>query len=101
MSVKEHVEHAGAVAWLNAMPEGCASVVVLDPPYRGPTDQPVRGRDDGAGGQVFGLFGFLHDVFQATYRVLKPGGIAITFCDFKRTPEVGRLAGMAGLRVNT
>ena len=95
------IERADATSWLNNMPPNSATAVILDPPYRGPTDQPVRGRDDGAGGQVFGLFGFLHDLFDATYKVLKQGGIVVCFCDFKRTPDVGRLAGMAGLRVNT
>lgn len=96
-----HIERAGAVEWLRAKDAGSAKVVVLDPPYRGPTDAPPRGRDDGAGGQVFGLFGLLHNVFDATYRVLEEGGVAIVFCDFKRTADVIGIAGMAGLRLNT
>jgi len=100
-AARQYIERADAVQWLKNMEAESANVIILDPPYRGPTDAPVRGRDDGAGGQVFGLFGFLHNLFDATYRVLKTGGIAVTFCDFKRTPEIGRIAGMAGLRVNT
>lgn len=78
-----------------------ATLVVLDPPYRGPTDIPPRGRDDGAGGQVFNLFGFFHEVFAATREALVEGGIAMTFCDFKRTGDVCQLAFMSGLRLNT
>jgi DNA modification methylase len=78
-----------------------AKVVVLDPPYRGPTDTPPRGRDDGAGGQVFNLFGFFHEVFGATRESLVVGGIAIVFCDFKRTGDISQLAMMSGLRLNT
>ena len=95
------IVRADATTWLTSMPENYSQVIILDPPYRGPTDAPVRGRDDGAGGQVFGLFGFLHDLFDAAYKTLKPGGIAVVFCDFKRVPDVGRIAGMAGLRLNT
>ena len=95
------VVRADATTWLNQHAKGSATCVILDPPYRGATDAPPRGRDDGAGGQVFGLFGFLHDLFDATYRVLRTGGIAVVFCDFKRSPDVGRIAGMAGLRLNT
>ena len=101
LDVSADIVRADATTWLNDMPPNSAQVIVLDPPYRGPTDAPVRGRDDGAGGQVFGLFGFLHDLFDAAYQTLKTGGIAIVFCDFKRTPDVGRIAGMAGLRLNT
>jgi site-specific DNA-methyltransferase (adenine-specific) len=78
-----------------------ARLVVLDPPYRGPTDVPPRGRDDGAGGQVFNLFGFFHEVFVSTRNALMEGGVAMTFCDFKRTGDVCQLAFMAGLRLNT
>jgi hypothetical protein len=59
------IGRADAREFLSRFPDS-AKVVVLDPPYRGPTDTPPRGRDDGAGGQVFNLFGFFHEVFEST-----------------------------------
>jgi len=94
------IERADAREFLKRH-QGEAKVVVLDPPYRGPTDTPPRGRDDGAGGQMFNLFGFFHELFEATREALIEGGIAITFCDFKRTGDVCQLAAMSGLRLNT
>ena len=53
--------------------------------------RPSRGRDDGAGGQVFGLFGFLHDLFDVAYKTLKPGGIASCFATSNEFRTLGGL----------
>jgi hypothetical protein len=52
------VEPADARDWLAAQAAGSARCVIFDPPYAVGT--PVRGREDGAAGSVFGPLSFLH-----------------------------------------
>ena len=54
-------EWADALEWLDAQPEGETTFVVYDPPYAVGT--PVRGREDGAAGSVFGPLSFMKPEF--------------------------------------
>ncbi len=85
--------------WL-ADHEGCgATVVVFDPPYAVGT--PVRGKDDGAAGSVFGPFGFLHETLRASRNALKEGGICLVFADWRRMYDMAYLCSTVGLRPST
>ena len=95
----DRIEHAEARSWLAAVEPGCATAVVVDPPYAVGT--PVRGREDGAAGSVFAPFGFLFDVMELSARALRPGGIAIMFSDWRRMHDMGQIASMTGLRPAT
>lgn len=90
------IDHADALDWLAAVEPGTASAVIFDPPYAVGT--PVRGREDGAAGSVFAPFGFLHRTMSQCARVLRPGGIIIIFCDWRRMHDLGYMASMTGLR---
>lgn len=73
------VELADALEWLPRQRSESARCVVYDPPYAVGT--PVRGREDGAAGSVFGPFGFIHKTLTEVCRVLRPGGVAFLFAD--------------------
>ena len=90
------IEHADALDWLAAQGPASATAVIYDSPYGVGT--PVRGREDGAAGSVFAPFGFLYDSMSLCARVLRPGGIAIIFGDWRRMHDLGRIASMTGLR---
>ena len=51
------IDHADAIKWLAERQGGVATLVVFDPPYAVGT--PVRGREDGAAGSVFGPLSFM------------------------------------------
>lgn len=88
---------------LSVLPEiekGSASIVALDPPYS-MVPNAVRGRDDGAAGTNGSPVMLLSEVFAETRRILRPGGIAPTVCDWRRLPDVTYMATVAGLRVAT
>lgn len=93
------IEHADALEWLPTIEAASAKLVVFDPPYAVGT--PVRGREDGAAGSVFGPFGFLHRTLLETARILVPGGICMLFGDWRRMADLGYLASIAGLRPAT
>jgi site-specific DNA-methyltransferase (adenine-specific) len=93
------VEYADAQQWLAKQPDGVAKVVVYDPPYAVGT--PVRGREDGAAGSVFGPFSFLSKTLSECARVLVPGGIIMVFADWRRMPDLGYIASTVGLRPST
>lgn len=90
---------ADALQWLPSLPEQCARVVIFDPPYAVGT--PVRGREDGAAGSVFGPFSFMSQALAETHRVLVPGGIAAIFADWRRMPDLLYMASTNGLRPTT
>ena len=93
------VEHADALSWLAAQPAGTARAVIHDPPYAVGT--PVRGREDGAAGSVFGPLSFLFRTMLLSARALMPGGILIAFTDVRRMADTGYVATTAGLRLAT
>lgn len=93
------VEFADAQNWLAAQDSGTAKVVVYDPPYAVGT--PVRGREDGAAGSVFGPFSFLSKTLSQCARILMPGGIVMIFADWRRMPDLGYIASTVGLRPAT
>jgi DNA modification methylase len=99
VSLQLPVEHADALDWLGAFRPGLAKAVIFDPPYAVGT--PVRGREDGAAGSVFGPFGFLHRALQSAASVLQPGGIAIIFADWRRMSDMNYLCSISGLRPAT
>lgn len=90
---------ADALPWLASKPDGCAQLVVFDPPYAVGT--PVRGREDGAAGSVFAPFAFMHRALIEIARVLRPGGIALMFADWRRMPDLLYMASISGLRPST
>lgn len=95
-TASELIEHADALDRLAAIEAATASAVIFDPPYAVGT--PVRGREDGAAGSVFGPFGFLYDSMSLCCRALKPGGIVVIFTDWRRMADIGYIASMTGLR---
>ena len=62
---------------------------------------PVRGREDGAAGSVFGPFQFMHLAFAECARILRPGGVVMIFADWRRMADLGYLASITGLRPST
>jgi DNA modification methylase len=84
---------------LPTLEDGCASLVVYDPPYA--VGSPVRGREDGAAGSVFAPFSFLTRTLAEVSRVLRPGGIAMIFADWRRMPDLAYIATTNGLRAST
>jgi len=90
------VEHADALDWLAVREPGSATAVIYDPPYA--VGSPVRGREDGAAGSVFGPLSFLSRTMSLCARALRPGGIVIIFTDYKRMADMGYIASTVGLR---
>jgi DNA modification methylase len=90
------IEHADALGWLEAQPPICATCIAYDPPYAVGT--PVRGREDGAAGSVFGPLSFLSRTMSLCARALRPGGIVMIFTDYKRMADMGYIASTVGLR---
>jgi adenine-specific DNA-methyltransferase len=93
------IEHADALDWLAAQEPGSATAIVYDPPYAVGT--PVRGREDGAAGSVFGPLSFLSATMSLCARALRQGGIVIVFTDWRRLPDMGYIASTVGLRPAT
>jgi site-specific DNA-methyltransferase (adenine-specific) len=93
------IEHDDALNWLQKQTKESAKLVVFDPPYAVGT--PVRGREDGAAGSVFGPFAFMHQAFTECARILKPGGVVMVFADWRRMFDLGYLASISGLRPTT
>ena len=92
-------ERADALEWLRARAGVDASVVIFDPPYAVGT--PVRGREDGAAGSVFGPLSFMSRTLEMSARTLKPGGICMIFADWRRMVDLGYIASTVGLRIST
>lgn len=90
---------ADALEWLAERDGIGAQLIVFDPPYAVGT--PVRGREDGAAGSVFGPFGFLHRTLELSQAALRPGGIVMVFADWRRMADMGYLASISGLRPTT
>ena len=93
------IEHADALEWLERQPAGEATVVVFDPPYAVGT--PVRGKEDGAAGSVFGPLSFMSRALSLSATALRPGGVCMIFADWRRMPDLGYVASTVGLRPST
>lgn len=93
------IERADALEWLEARRAEEATFVVYDPPYAVGT--PVRGKEDGAAGSVFGPFGFLSQTLALSARVLRPGGVVAIFADWRRMADLAYIATTVGLRAST
>lgn len=93
------VDCADAIQWLIDRNGAEATVVVYDPPYS--VGSPVRGREDGAAGSVFGPFSFLSVTLRAAAKTLRPGGIVMLFADWRRMPDLAYIASTVGLRPST
>jgi len=91
-----YIDHADALDWLAAVEPGAATAVIFDPPYAVGT--PVRGREDGAAGSVFGPLSFLSRTMSLCARALRPGGIVVIFTDYRRMADMGYIASTTGLR---
>lgn len=88
-----------ALLWLPTLPDECAKAVIFDPPYAVGT--PVRGREDGAAGSVFGPLSFMSATLRECRRILVPGGIVAMFADWRRMPDLYYVASTVGLRAAT
>lgn len=88
-----------ALLWLPTLPDECAKAVIFDPPYAVGT--PVRGREDGAAGSVFGPLSFMARTLRECHRILVPGGIVAMFADWRRMPDLLYVASTVGLRPAT
>lgn len=89
------IEHGDALDWLAAREPGTATAVIYDPPYA--VGSPVRGREDGAAGSVFGPLSFLSRTMSLCARALRPGGIVVIFTDYRRMADMGYIASTVGL----
>jgi DNA modification methylase len=94
-----YIERADALDWLSKQPTGEATLVVYDPPYA--VGQPVRGREDGAAGSVFGPLSFMSRTLAEVARALRPGGVCMIFADWRRMPDLAYIATTNGLRAST
>lgn len=94
------IEHADALQWLTARPDGVATLIVYDPPYAVGTTS-VRGKEDGAAGSVFGPLSFLSRTLTECCRILRPGGVVMIFADWRRMPDLAYVATTVGLRAST
>lgn len=88
-----------ALVWLPSIETGSARAVVFDPPYA--VGSPVRGREDGAAGSVFGPLSFMSRTLRECARIIKPGGIVMIFADWRRMPDLAYIASTVGLRPST
>lgn len=93
------IERADALDWLARYEGSDAKLVVFDPPYAVGT--PVRGREDGAAGSVFGPFGFLSRSLELAAHAVQPGGAVMIFADWRRMPDLAYMASTVGLRPST
>jgi hypothetical protein len=69
------------------------------PPYAVGT--PVRGREDGAAGSVFGPLSFMSRTLAMTAAALRPGGVCMLFADWRRMADLAYIATTVGLRAST
>lgn len=88
--------HADALEWLPTQPSASAQAIMFDPPYS--VGSPVRGREDGAAGMIFGPLTLVWKTLAECARILKPGGIVAIFLDWRRLPDFGYVASTCGLR---
>lgn len=93
------IAHADALEWLPTLPDACARAVIFDPPYA--VGSPVRGREDGAAGSVFGPLSFMARTLREVTRILVPGGVCMIFADWRRMPDLAYVASTVGLRPAT
>jgi site-specific DNA-methyltransferase (adenine-specific) len=92
----DRIEHADALTWLARQEPASARVIILDPPYS--RYSPMRGREDGAAGNVSAPFSFLHRILGQCSRVILPRGIVICFGDWKLLPDLEYMCSVTGLR---
>lgn len=88
-----------ALLWLPTLDADSTKAVIFDPPYAVGT--PVRGREDGAAGSVFGPLSFMARTLRECHRILVPGGIVAIFADWRRMPDLLYVASTVGLRPAT
>lgn len=93
------IDHADALDWLAAREKEAATLIVYDPPYAVGT--PVRGREDGAAGSVFGPLSFMSRTLRLCADALRPGGVVMLFADWRRMPDLAYVASTVGLRPAT
>ena len=90
------IERADALDWLGRQEPGSARAVIFDPPYsRG---GPMRGRPDGAAGQVSAPWKFMHQALELCARAVMPHGIVVCFGDWELLPDLEYIASVTGLR---
>ncbi|MCC7060683.1 MAG: hypothetical protein IT508_10675, partial [Burkholderiaceae bacterium] len=99
MSVGRAVDFDDALSWLPTFGDQVARAIIFDPPYA--VGSPVRGREDGAAGSVFGPLSFMSRTLRECHRILVPGGIVAVFADWRRMPDLLYVASTVGLRPST
>lgn len=93
------VEWNDALLWLGDIESGSVRGAIYDPPYAVGT--PVRGKEDGAAGSVFGPLSFMSRTLREVARTLMPGGVALVFADWRRLPDLAYVCSTVGLRPAT
>ena len=88
-----------ALLWLPTIEDGSVRAAIFDPPYAVGT--PVRGREDGAAGSVFGPLSFMARTLREVARTLMPGGVVLVFADWRRMPDLAYVCSTVGLRPAT
>jgi DNA modification methylase len=94
-----YIERADAILWLESVAPEIATAVIYDPPYA--VGSPVRGREDGAAGSVFGPLSFMSRTLALSARALRPGGCVVIFADWRRMADLAYIASTNGLRPST
>lgn len=88
-----------ALLWLPGIADQTVRAAIFDPPYAVGT--PVRGKEDGAAGSVFGPLSFMSRALREVSRTLMPGGVVAIFADWRRMPDLAYVASTVGLRPAT
>lgn len=93
------IDFNDALLWLPTIETGTVRAAIFDPPYAVGT--PVRGKEDGAAGSVFGPLSFMSRALREVARTLMPGGIVLVFADWRRMPDLAYVCSTVGLRPAT
>ena len=88
-----------ALLWLGRIELSSVRAFIFDPPYAVGT--PVRGKEDGAAGSVFGPLSFMSEALRLCAEATMPGGVGLIFADWRRMPDLLYVASTVGLRPST
>jgi hypothetical protein len=94
--MSDRIQHDDALSWLARQLPETAQGIVFDPPYS--RYSPMRGREDGAAGNVSAPFSFMSRAMALCARDLRPKGIVMIFCDWKLLPDMEFICSISGLR---
>lgn len=83
-----------SLALLQDVPDESFDTIFLDWPYS--VMSPVRGKDNGAAGRIYGPFMFLHRMLQEVHRVAREGAHLYVFGDWRGIPDTGYALSTSG-----